>query len=117
MGKNYEISIANQFFNCYRNHNLSYYYLIVSRLLSCIDNIGIKTCRSFKGKMQTSHRGVQLRRTLVVFQFVISVGLVTGTWIVLDQLDFMQKQNLGFDKDEMIVVNAARANSAQSKWF
>jgi len=62
-----------------------------------------------KGKVQTSARGVQLRRTLVIFQFTISSVLATGTLIVLDQLEFMQKQKLGFDKDNVIVVNAARS--------
>lgn len=62
-----------------------------------------------KGKMQSGVRGVQLRRTLVVFQFMISSILATGTLIVLDQLDYMQKQQLGFSKDNIIVVNAARA--------
>ncbi len=61
-----------------------------------------------KGKLQTSNRGVQLRRTLVVFQFSVSVSLVLGTLIVLDQLSFMQKKNLGFAKDEILVINASR---------
>jgi putative ABC transport system permease protein len=65
-----------------------------------------------KGKMQNSSKGVQLRRTLVIFQFVISSVLATGTLIVLDQLDFMQKQQLGFEKDNIIVVNSARAKPA-----
>lgn len=67
-----------------------------------------------KGKVQTSNKGVHLRRTLVVFQFVISSVLATGTLIVLDQLDFMQRQELGFEKDNMIVVNAGRAKPASS---
>lgn len=61
-----------------------------------------------KGRLQTSNRGVQLRRTLVVFQFAVSVTLVLGTLIVLDQLSFMQKKNLGFAKNEILVVNASR---------
>lgn len=67
-----------------------------------------------KGKMQSSSRGVQLRRTLVIVQFTISSVLATGTLIVLDQLDFMQKQQLGFDKDNMIVVNISRARPANA---
>ncbi len=68
-----------------------------------------------KGKVQTSTRGVQLRRTLVIFQFTISSVLATGTLIVLDQLEFMQKQQLGFDKDNIIVVNAARAKPVSNE--
>jgi putative ABC transport system permease protein len=65
-----------------------------------------------KGKVQTSSKGVQLRRSLVVLQFVISSVLATGTLVVLDQLDYMQQQELGFDKDNVIVVNAARSRPA-----
>jgi putative ABC transport system permease protein len=72
----------------------------------------MKPVEVLKGKVQTSSRGVQLRRTLVIFQFTISSVLATGTLIVLDQLDYMQKQSLGFDKDNIIVVNLARAKAA-----
>lgn len=70
-----------------------------------------------KGKLQNSNRGVQLRRALVVFQFVISVSLVLGTLIVIQQLNYMQSQDLGFAKDEVFVVNAARIKSNNPKAF
>lgn len=78
---------------------------------------GLKPSEVLKGKMQSSARGIQLRRSLVVFQFVISAILVVGTLIVLDQLSFMQKQNLGFDKDAILVVNSARAHSPNPNAF
>jgi putative ABC transport system permease protein len=71
----------------------------------------LKPADILKGRMQTGSRGVQLRRTLVVFQFAISVTLLLGTFIVIRQLTFMQGQELGFAKDEILVVNAARARS------
>ncbi len=77
----------------------------------------LKPVEVLKGKMHTSARGVMLRRCLVIFQFVISVALVTGTWIVLDQLTYMQKQKLGFDKDEIFIINAARVNSSNPQAF
>ncbi|MBS1950284.1 MAG: Acidobacterial duplicated orphan permease [Cytophagales bacterium] len=86
---------------------LSGYYpaLIISKL---------KPAEMLKGKMKTGTRGVQLRRVLVVFQFLISVGLVSGTLIIIDQLDFMQKQNLGFNKDEVLVVKYRGASGVAS---
>lgn len=70
-----------------------------------------------KGKVQASTRGVQLRRTLVIFQFTISSVLATGTLIVLDQLDYMQKQRLGFEKDNIIVVNAGRGKPGNENGY
>ncbi|HEY0652951.1 MAG TPA: ABC transporter permease [Chryseosolibacter sp.] len=78
---------------------------------------GMKPVEVLKGKLQNSARGVQLRRALVVFQFVISVSLVLGTLIVINQLTFMQKQELGFAKDEIFVVNAARVSSPNANAF
>lgn len=77
----------------------------------------LKPVEVLKGKMQSSARGIQLRRSLVVFQFVISATLVVGTLVVLDQLRFMQQQNLGFDKDAILVVNSARVNSPNANAF
>ncbi len=70
---------------------------------------GMRPSEVLKGKFQGGTRGAQLRRALVVFQFVISVGLVLGTLTVLTQLDYMQKQQLGFDKDQIFVVRADRS--------
>jgi putative ABC transport system permease protein len=71
----------------------------------------MKPVEVLKGRMQASARGIRLRRTLVIFQFLISAVLVLGTLVVIDQLRFMQQQDLGFAKDEIVVINAARANS------
>jgi putative ABC transport system permease protein len=77
----------------------------------------LKPSDVLKGKFQSGSRGVQLRRGLVVFQFIISVALVLGTLTVLSQLDYMQRQDLGFAKDEIFVVNASRAQSSNDEGF
>lgn len=78
---------------------------------------GMRPAEVLKGKMQNTSRGVQLRRGLVVFQFVVSVSLVLGTLVVIDQLKFMQRQDLGFAKDEIFVINGARAKSPNPQMF
>jgi putative ABC transport system permease protein len=77
----------------------------------------MKISEVIKGKLHTSSGATNMRRALVVFQFVISVGLVLGTLLVIDQLSFMQKQELGFKKDEIFVINAARVNSPNPNSF
>ncbi len=44
------------------------------------------------------------RTVLVVFQFTLSVGLIIATMIVNNQLEFMVNKNLGFSKDNIVVV-------------
>lgn len=45
-----------------------------------------------------------VRRGLVVFQFAVSVVLIVATLVVLRQLDYMQNERLGFEKEHVVVV-------------
>jgi putative ABC transport system permease protein len=69
-----------------------------------------------KGKIISSQRGVQLRRVLVVFQFVISAGLILCTLVVMDQLDYMQQRDLGFNREQIIVADMGRVPSRESTY-
>ena len=59
-----------------------------------------------KGRFSTGTKGLFLRKGLVVFQFVISIGLITGTIVVYRQLSYMRKENLGFNKEQEIIINS-----------
>jgi putative ABC transport system permease protein len=61
-----------------------------------------------KGNFRTGRRGIQLRRTLVVFQFMISTGLITVTLVVIRQLDYMVNRDLGFSSHQVVVIDADR---------
>jgi putative ABC transport system permease protein len=52
---------------------------------------------------------VSLRSTLVVFQFVTSIILIIGTIVVYRQLHYIQTKNLGFNKDQVLIINDAYA--------
>ena len=45
-----------------------------------------------------------LRRVLVVFQFWIAIIMVIGTMLVSDQLGFLRNKDLGFDKNNMVIL-------------
>ena len=49
--------------------------------------------------------GSWLRRTLVVTQFAISTALIIGTVVVYQQLNFMQTKNLGFEGEQVVVMD------------
>jgi putative ABC transport system permease protein len=57
-----------------------------------------------KGKFTGSSRGAWLRNGLVVFQFFISIILIVGTLVVTEQMQFMQSKSLGYNKDQILVV-------------
>jgi hypothetical protein len=48
--------------------------------------------------------GFVLRRSLVVFQFVISQFLIVGTIILLTQMDYLQSKDLGFTKEAVVTL-------------
>ena len=45
-----------------------------------------------------------LRKVLITFQFGVSILMIIGTLVVLDQLEYMQNKPLGFDGDNLVVV-------------
>jgi putative ABC transport system permease protein len=57
-----------------------------------------------KGRFATSTQGLLLRKGLVVFQFTISIILIVGTIIVNSQLQYMRNKDLGFSKDQEMVI-------------
>ena len=63
-----------------------------------------KPVKVLKGKLRNSGKGALLRKSLVVFQFVASVALISGTLIVDRQLKYMHNQDLGMNIDQVLVV-------------
>jgi len=59
-----------------------------------------------KGKFGNSGKGIFLRKSLVVVQFVLSLLLIAGSITVYSQLSFMRHESLGYDKDQILVVKA-----------
>ncbi len=49
----------------------------------------------------------KLRNALVVFQFCASVSLIIGTYVVYEQLQYLQHKQLGFEKEHILVVEGA----------
>lgn len=58
-----------------------------------------------KGKVGRGAKSGGFRRTLVVVQFFISIGLITCTLLVHQQLQFMQDKNLGVNRDHALVLS------------
>ncbi|HEU5366152.1 MAG TPA: ABC transporter permease [Hanamia sp.] len=58
-----------------------------------------------KGRFSTGTKGILLRKGLVVAQFTISITLIICTIIVYSQMKYMRGQDLGFNKDQMIIVD------------
>lgn len=57
-----------------------------------------------KGSFSTSTKGTLLRKGLVITQFTISIALIIGTIIIYNQMSFMRNQDLGFNKEQTVVL-------------
>ncbi len=62
-----------------------------------------------KGNVKNSQNNGRLRRILVVFQFAVSILLIIGTMIMYRQINFMLNKDVGFNKEQLIVINRAQA--------
>jgi putative ABC transport system permease protein len=58
-----------------------------------------------KGKLNSLTGEVWARKGLVVFQFVLSIMLIVSVWVVYEQISFIQTRNLGYNKDNIIIVS------------
>ena len=57
-----------------------------------------------KGLFVKPAMGISLRRVLVSFQFILSIILIAGTLIVSKQLLFMRNGDLGYNKDQVLII-------------
>jgi putative ABC transport system permease protein len=57
-----------------------------------------------KGKLISNRKSISLRSGLVVLQFFISVTLMIGTVVVYRQLQFIQNKKLGYNKDQVLIL-------------
>ncbi len=57
-----------------------------------------------KGNVRSGMKSKGIRSALVVFQFSISIALMTCTMVVYNQLHYMQERNIGMDKQNVLVL-------------
>lgn len=66
-----------------------------------------KPVNVLKGVFSSGTKGILLRKGLVVTQFSISIALIIGTIVIYNQLSFMRNQELGFDKEQTVILNSS----------
>jgi putative ABC transport system permease protein len=70
-----------------------------------------------KGSVKHGMKNGRLRRVLVVFQFAVSILLIVGTMIMYRQIKFMLNKDVGFNSEQLIVINRAEALNPKMKAF
>lgn len=77
----------------------------------------VKPVEVLAGRLRLGVRSSGLRNALVVFQFAVSVCLIVCTIGVYSQLEFIRTMNVGFDKENVIVIDNANQLAAQKESF
>ena len=70
-----------------------------------------------KGSVKNSMKNGKLRRVLVVFQFAVSILLIVCTMVMYRQINYMLKKDVGFNKEQLIVIDRADAIGQKMKSF
>jgi len=70
-----------------------------------------------KGKLAAGFKGNGLRGFLVVLQFSISIFLIIGTLVIYNQLNFIQTKDLGYSRNQVLIVQNAFELNNRSEVF
>ncbi len=70
-----------------------------------------------KGRISKASRNSLLRNSLVIFQFTTSIVLIIGTLVIYRQTNFLLNRNVGFDKDQVMVIQSTQTLGPQLKTF
>jgi len=66
---------------------------------------GFQPIEVLKGKLAAGFKGGRLRSSLVVFQFAISIFLITATIVIYSQLKYIQNKDVGYNRDQVMIVH------------
>lgn len=109
-------------FTLFQNPSLLITSLLIVALTGLISGLypafylsKINTVSALKGGWVANRRSNIFRQTLVLFQFVISIGVLLSTMLMKDQIDFLQTKDMGFSKDQILLINTSDS-IAQSKY-
>ncbi|MDE2845612.1 MAG: ABC transporter permease [Gemmatimonadota bacterium] len=63
------------------------------------------------GALKAGASHAVFRKVLITFQFMVSIIMIIGTFVVLDQLEYMQNKHLGFDKENVVIARLPDAEA------
>jgi putative ABC transport system permease protein len=117
LGANLSLSLFN---NWYTIPGLMLFAVVVGVLAGSYPAFFLSSFNPYevlKGNVKNSQNNGRLRRILVVFQFAVSILLIIGTMIMYRQINFMLNKDVGFNKEQLIVINRAEALGTKMKSF
>ncbi|MFQ5772352.1 MAG: ABC transporter permease, partial [bacterium] len=103
---NFEIQL-NLFSNLlllFGSFGLAVFIGVTSGLYPAFYISSFQPAQAMSGTFRSGKKGLFIRRTLVTSQFVISIGVVVMMLFMNAQLDFMRNKDLGFKKENVLII-------------
>lgn len=66
---------------------------------------GYDPSKALRGQLGHFGRGLWLRRSITIFQFVLAVCMIIGVLVIRGQMNFLQQTSLGFNKDQVLSLS------------
>ncbi|MEK6481244.1 ABC transporter permease [Catalinimonas sp. 4WD22] len=70
-----------------------------------------------KNQLGSPVKGLNIRKVLVVFQFAISLILITGTMVIYQQITFMKEKDLGFETTQKLIIEGANVMEQETSFL
>ena len=80
---------------------------VISGIYPAMVIAAIEPSRILKGTFKHTKKGLLLRNGLTTLQFVISIIMISGSILVHQQMRFFRNKNLGFNQNNILVINQA----------
>lgn len=77
---------------------------LISSIYPALYLSGFNPIQVLKGKIRVSFGEIWIRKALVVFQFSVSAVLIVYVMVIYQQMDYIQSKNLGYDRDNIVVL-------------
>jgi len=90
---------------------------IIAGLYPAIYLSSFKPIDTLKGNVSAGSKSSTLRSSLVVFQFTTSVILIIATFVIYRQMNFILNKNLGFDKEQVVMIQGTNTLGEQLTSF
>lgn len=87
---------------------------LLAGLYPALFQSGLNPLSLLKSKIKLGKGNISLRRSLVVFQFMISIVLISATIIIYQQMQYVNTKDMGFDKDKLVVIDVGGGNILRS---
>ena len=83
---------------------------LISGLYPTLFLSGFRTIPAMKGQLGNQSSTVMFRQSLVTFQFVITITMIAGSFVIYQQLDFVLNKDLGFNKSQTLTFHIDNSN-------